>query len=96
MKPRKKHGFLVFLLILAILAGLVYGAYWGINKYAPDSIAADIANQMNSGTIGGDELTKLSKEYSRMAEILPLIDEYGDLNNKLERFRIKDFFQIFI
>ncbi|MCQ2599618.1 MAG: peptide chain release factor 1 [Alphaproteobacteria bacterium] len=40
------------------------------------SRAADIANQMNSGTIGGDELTKLSKEYSRMAEILPLIDEY--------------------
>ncbi len=40
------------------------------------SRAADIANQMNSGTIGGDELTKLSKEYSRLAEILPLIDEY--------------------
>ncbi len=38
--------------------------------------ADEIADQMNSGAVSGDELTKLSKEYSRMSEILPLIAEY--------------------
>lgn len=38
--------------------------------------ADEIAAQMNSGDISGDELTKLSKEYSRLSAILPLIDEY--------------------
>jgi len=38
--------------------------------------ADEIAAQMNSGDVSGDELTKLSKEYSRLSEILPLIDEY--------------------
>ena len=38
--------------------------------------ATDIQTQMNSGDVLGAELTKLSKEYSHMAEILPLIDEY--------------------
>ena len=38
--------------------------------------ATDIQTQMNSGDVSGAELTKLSKEYSHMAEILPLIDEY--------------------
>lgn len=38
--------------------------------------AAEIETQMNSGTVSGDELTKLSKEYSRLNEILPLINEY--------------------
>ena len=38
--------------------------------------AAEIEAQMNSGTVSGDELTKLSKEYSRLNEILPLITEY--------------------
>ncbi|MBQ7127784.1 MAG: PCRF domain-containing protein, partial [Alphaproteobacteria bacterium] len=38
--------------------------------------AADIEAQMNSGSASGDELTKLSKEYSRLNEILPLITEY--------------------
>ena len=38
--------------------------------------AADIEAQMNSGNVAGDELTKLSKEYSRLSEILPLINEY--------------------
>ena len=37
---------------------------------------ADIEAQMNSGTVAGDELTRLSKEYSRLAEIIPLIIEY--------------------
>ncbi len=38
--------------------------------------AEDIAAQMNSGSASGEELTRLSKEYSRLGEILPLIDEY--------------------
>ncbi|MDE6250504.1 MAG: peptide chain release factor 1 [Alphaproteobacteria bacterium] len=38
--------------------------------------AAEIESQMNSGDIGGAELTRLSKEYSRLSEILPLISEY--------------------
>ena len=38
--------------------------------------AAEIEGQMNSGTVSGDELSKLSKEYSRLSELLPLIDEY--------------------
>ena len=38
--------------------------------------AAEIEAQMNSGTLSGDELTKVSKEYSRLGEILPLISEY--------------------
>lgn len=38
--------------------------------------AADIEAQMNSGAATGDELTRLSKEYSRLSEILPLINEY--------------------
>ncbi len=38
--------------------------------------AAEIEAAMNSGEIGGDELTRLSKEYSRLNEILPLINQY--------------------
>ncbi len=38
--------------------------------------AAEIETQMNSGDISGEQLTKLSKEYSRLGEILPLINEY--------------------
>ena len=38
--------------------------------------AAEIEAQMNSGTLSGDELAKVSKEYSRLGEILPLISEY--------------------
>lgn len=38
--------------------------------------AKEIETQMNSGAVDGAELTKLSKEYSRMSEILPLIQEY--------------------
>ncbi len=38
--------------------------------------AADIETQMNSGVVTGDELTKLSKEYSKLSEILPLINQY--------------------
>ena len=38
--------------------------------------AKEIETKMNSGEISGDELTKLSKEYSQLNEILPLIDKY--------------------
>jgi peptide chain release factor 1 len=38
--------------------------------------AKDIESKMNSGEISGDELTKLSKEYSQLSEVLPLIDKY--------------------
>lgn len=38
--------------------------------------AAEIEAQMNSGDVNGAELTRLSKEYSRLSEILPLINEY--------------------
>lgn len=38
--------------------------------------AKDIEAKMNSGEISGDELTRLSKEYSQLNEILPLIDRY--------------------
>ena len=38
--------------------------------------AKDIETKMNSGEISGEELTKLSKEYSQMSEVLPLIDKY--------------------
>ena len=40
------------------------------------SRAKDIESKMNSGEISGDELTKLSKEYSQLSEVLPLIDKY--------------------
>ena len=40
------------------------------------SRASEIENQMNSGTVSGDELTRLSKEYSRLNEIVPLVNEY--------------------
>ena len=38
--------------------------------------ASDIETQMNSGAVSGDELTKMSKEYSKLSEILPLINQY--------------------
>ncbi|MBP5794477.1 MAG: peptide chain release factor 1 [Alphaproteobacteria bacterium] len=38
--------------------------------------AAEIADQMNSGTVTGDELSKMAREYSRLNELLPLIDDY--------------------
>ena len=38
--------------------------------------AKDIEAKMNSGDVSGDELTRLSKEYSQINEILPLIDRY--------------------
>ena len=46
--------------------------------------AAEIAEQMNSGDVSGAELTKLSKEYSQLAEILPLIDEYFQVKRGID------------
>ena len=40
------------------------------------SRATEIETQMNSGVVDSAELAKLSKEYSRLSEILPLISEY--------------------
>lgn len=61
------------------------------------SRAAQIAEQMNTGNVSGAELTKLSKEYSRMAEILPLITEYfqtkqgiADANEMLHDAELKN------
>ena len=38
--------------------------------------AAELERQMNSGDLSGADLAKLSKEYSQVAEILPIITEY--------------------
>ena len=43
--------------------------------------AKDIETKMNSGEISGDELTKLSKEYSQLNSVLPLIDKYLQTQN---------------
>ena len=45
------------------------------------SRAKDIETKMNSDEISGDELTKLSKEYSQLSEVLPLIDKYLQTQN---------------
>ena len=45
------------------------------------SRAKDIETKMNSGEISGDELTRLSKEYSQLNEVLPLIDKYLQTQN---------------
>ena len=42
--------------------------------------AKDIEAKMNSGEVAGDELTRLSKEYSQLNEILPLINKYLAIN----------------
>ena len=59
--------------------------------------ASEIEAQMNSGEVSGDELTKLSKEYSRLNEILPLINEYfqvvvgiADANEMLNDSELRD------
>lgn len=38
--------------------------------------ASEVENLMNSGKASGSELTKLSKEYARLSEVLPSISEY--------------------
>jgi peptide chain release factor 1 len=38
--------------------------------------ATEVENLMNSGNISGSELTKLSKEYYRLSELLPIISDY--------------------
>ena len=46
--------------------------------------ADEIATQMNSGDVSGDELSKLAREYSRLSELLPLIDEYFQTVNGIK------------
>lgn len=46
--------------------------------------AKEIEEKMNSGAVDGAELTKLSKEYSRMSEILPLISDYFQVKTGIE------------
>lgn len=48
------------------------------------SRAKDIETKMNSGEVSGDELTKLSKEYSQLNEVLPLIDKYLATQNGIK------------
>ncbi|MCL2748972.1 MAG: peptide chain release factor 1 [Alphaproteobacteria bacterium] len=43
--------------------------------------AAEIESLMNSGQVSGAELTKLSKEYSRLSEILPIVSEYFQIQS---------------
>ena len=38
--------------------------------------SAEIETLMNSGNISGAELSKLSKEYSQLSEIMPIVSEY--------------------
>jgi len=59
--------------------------------------AKDIETKMNSGEVSGDELSRLSKEYSQINEILPLIDRYlqtqagiKDANEMLADPELKD------
>lgn len=42
--------------------------------------ASEVENLMNSGNVSGVELTKLSKEYSRLSEVLPIISEYFQIS----------------
>ena len=46
--------------------------------------AKDIETKMNSGEVSGDELTRLSKEYSQLNEVLPLIDKYLQTQNGIK------------
>ncbi len=48
------------------------------------SHAAEIAAQMNSGAVDGAELTRLAKEYSQLAEMLPLIEEYFQVKRGID------------
>ncbi len=43
--------------------------------------AAEVEGLMNSGEASGKELSRLSKEYSRLSEILPIISEYFQIQN---------------
>ena len=59
--------------------------------------AAEVSEQMNSGNASGDELTKLAREYSRLSELLPLIDTYfqtvqgiADANEMLSDPELRD------
>lgn len=44
----------------------------------------EIETKMNSGAMSGAELTKLSKEYSRLSEIIPIINEYFNVKQGID------------
>lgn len=46
--------------------------------------AAEIESRMNSGVISGAELSKLSKEYSQLSEILPIVTEYFQIQSGIQ------------
>lgn len=46
--------------------------------------AKEIETKMNSGSVDGDDLVKLSKEYSRLSGILPLIGKYFQIVQGIE------------
>lgn len=46
--------------------------------------ATEIETQMNSGTVSGAELTRLSKEYSELTNILPLVSEYFQVKRGID------------
>ena len=46
--------------------------------------ATDLERQMNSGDLSGAELAKVSKEYSNLSEILPIISEYFQIQTGIQ------------
>ncbi|MGI5846206.1 MAG: peptide chain release factor 1 [Alphaproteobacteria bacterium] len=46
--------------------------------------AGEIEVLMNSGDLSGEELSKLSKEYSQLAEIIPIISEYFQIQTGIK------------
>lgn len=60
LRPNKPSGFLIFLLVLAILAGIIFGGRWAILKYAPNSIASDIVTQVSTAV--GDSWNSVVKK----------------------------------
>jgi peptide chain release factor 1 len=51
------------------------------------SRAKEIEGQMNSGSISGNELSKISKEYSKLSDILPTAHEYMQIQNGIRDAR---------
>jgi hypothetical protein len=56
-EPKKKHGFLKFLLALLIIAGLIEGSIFGINKFAPGTRASEVATEVQDIIVEGANFT---------------------------------------